>query len=134
MDCGPTCLKMIARHFHKDFSPDQIENIAELRKNGASLLDLCVAARKTGLNAAGLEINLTMLKRVSLPVILHWNLNHFVVLFKIKGKLYYIADPAIGVIKISESDLLKNWYTSSCGNIKKRIVLLFSEGRDFHMK
>lgn len=134
MDCGPTCLKMIARHFNKDFNPEEIKNISDIRKNGTSLLDLSIAAKNNGLYAAGLEIDLSMLKRVALPIILHWNLNHFVVLFKIRKKTYYIADPAVGIVKVPESEFMENWQPISLGTGKKRVALLFSEKKDFYLK
>lgn len=108
-DCGPTCLRMVAQYYGKFFNPYKMKYISRINREGASLLDLTKTAEKIGFRATGLRIKPEFLKEIDLPVILHWDLNHFVVLFEIKNMIYCIADPSKGILEISESELLRHW-------------------------
>lgn len=114
-DCGPTCLIMVAQYYGKFFSPYKMKYISRISREGVSLLDLTKAAKKIGFKATGLRVNSEFLKEIDLPVILHWDLNHFVVLFEIQNKIYHIADPSKGVLEIRESELLKHWQQKEGG-------------------
>jgi len=109
MDCGPTCLRMVARYYGRNFSLRTLSKIAGFNREGTSLLGLSETAEKIGLNPAGLKLSLTVLKKIDLPCILHWRENHFVILYKIKKDKFYIADPAMGSIVLKETDFEKSW-------------------------
>ena len=126
MDCGPACLRMIAKYYGKNFNPHQMKNISKISWEGSSMLDIIDAAKKIGIKSTGLEISIELLKEVELPVILHWNKHHFVVLFKIENDCYFIADPAIGIFKICKSEFLKHWQTSKSDAGKTGTILTFS--------
>lgn len=126
MDCGPACLRMIAKYYGKNFNLHQMKNISKISWEGSSMLDIINAAKKIGIKSIGLEISVELLKEIGLPVILHWNEHHFVVLFKIENDAYFIADPAIGILKICESELLKHWQVSKKDVSKTGIILTFS--------
>jgi ATP-binding cassette subfamily B protein len=110
MDCGPTCIRMIAKYYGKSFSLENIRNRTYLSREGVSFLGMSDAAESIGFRTQGVKISLEQLmKKVSLPCVLHWNQNHFVVLYKIKNDKFIIADPARGVVKVDIADFKKHW-------------------------
>lgn len=116
-DCGPTCLKIIAKSYGKVIPIQQLRDFSETTRAGSSLLGLSEAAEHLGFRTLGVKISLEKLLEVPLPCILHWNKNHYVVLFDIKTKkikgssinTYYISDPAHGILTYTEKELLKFW-------------------------
>lgn len=85
MDCGPTCLRMIARHFGKHYTAQTLRDRAQINKEGVSLLGIADAAESIGMKAVGLRASFEKLvDEMPLPCILHWGQSHFVVLYKIK--------------------------------------------------
>lgn len=108
-DCGPTCLKIIAKHYNKTIPFQQIREASETKRSGSSLLGLSNAAEAIGFRSLGVKISLNDLKEAPLPCILHWNKNHYIVLYKIKSNLYYVSDPAHGLLKYTREEFLKHW-------------------------
>lgn len=122
-DCGPTSLKIVSKYYKKTLSLEHIRTIAETQRLGSSLLNLSNAAESLGFRSLGVKITLNDLQEAPLPCILHWNKNHYVVLYKIKKRksgslplkggsgrdVYYISDPAHGLLKYSQEDFLKHW-------------------------
>jgi ATP-binding cassette subfamily B protein len=108
-DCGPTCLKIIAKHYGKTIKIQALRDISETTREGSNLLFLSDAAEKIGFRTLGVKFNVKKLAEAPLPCILHWNKNHYVVLYKIKKGIYYISDPAFGLIEYNEKDFLKFW-------------------------
>ena len=81
MDCGPTCLRMIARYYGKKFTANTLRNASQINKEGVSLLGIAEAAEKIGFRTRGVKITFKQLiEEAPLPAVLHWNKNHFVVL------------------------------------------------------
>ena len=108
-DCGPTCLKIIARHYNKVISIQQLRHFAETTREGSSLLGLSEASEKIGFRSLGIKITLERIKEAPVPSILHWNNNHYAVLYKVKRDVFYISDPAHGLLKYSKEEFLKHW-------------------------
>ncbi len=108
-DCGPTCLKIIGKHFGKILSIDRIRTLSETTRLGSSLTNLSNAAEKIGLRTLGVKFSLNELKEAPLPCILHWNNNHYVVLYKIRKDFFFISDPAHGLLKYTKDEFLKSW-------------------------
>ncbi|UZO82071.1 peptidase domain-containing ABC transporter [Aquimarina sp. ERC-38] len=116
-DCGPTCLKIIAKSYGKVIPIQQLRDFSETTRAGSSLLGLSEAAEHLGFRTLGVKISLEKLQEVPLPCVLHWNKNHYVVLYDIKTKkkkgvttsTYYISDPAHGILTYTEEELLKFW-------------------------
>lgn len=125
-DCGPACLRMISEFYGKSFDPKQISNLARINRRGSSLLALSEAAERIGFDTVGLHIELRFLQDIDLPVILHWNHQHFVVLFKIERGKYYVADPAAGIVEFDESVFMDNWRSMDSVQGDQGIVLTFS--------
>ncbi|MGN6439878.1 MAG: peptidase domain-containing ABC transporter [Agriterribacter sp.] len=112
MDCGPTCLRMIAKWYGKHFTSDFLRQMAGFNKAGVSLLGISDAAEKIGFRTRGVKIDLQRLSEAPLPAILHWNQNHFVVLTKLTKHNATIADPGRGIIKYTVAELNKHWASS----------------------
>ncbi len=128
-DCGPTCIRMIASHYGKEYTLDEIRDVCEITRTGVSFSDLVNGSKKLGFNTMGARISLEELKtKAPFPLILHWNHDHFVVLEKIKNKKFYILDPGHGRLKLSEKDFLKFWKTTD----QKGIVLLLEPTEEFY--
>ena len=104
MDCGPSCLAMIARYYGLRPERDGLRRSCSLGKDGVSLLGISKAAETIGFKTVGGRVSFdTLAFEVPLPCIVHWNQNHFVVVYKIKkhkkGKYtVYVADPSKGLV------------------------------------
>lgn len=132
-DCGPTCLKIITKHYKKKISLQHLREISETQRAGSSLLGLSNAAEAVGFRSLGIKIHLEKLHEVPLPCVLHWNKNHYVVLYKVpssvfpKGRYskYYVSDPAHGLLKYNQEGFLKNWIgNDAIATTEEGIVLL----------
>jgi ATP-binding cassette, subfamily B, bacterial len=132
MDCGPTCLRMIAKHYGKNFSLQRLREIAGINREGVSLLGLSDAAEKIGFRSLGCRISIEQLTELELPAILHWNQNHFVVLYKIKKGIYYIADPGKGLIQFTLGELKQRWLSALHTNEQYGIALSLSPTPAFY--
>ena len=84
-DCGPTCLRIVAKHYGKSISLKKLTDLSETNRSGSSLSNMASAAEKIGFRTLGVKIDFEKLqKEAPLPCIIHWNQNHFVVVYKIK--------------------------------------------------
>lgn len=129
MDCGPTCLRMIAKYYGKTFSVQQLREQSFIQRTGVNLLGISEAAASIGMRSTGVRTTLSKLKtQCKLPCILHWNQAHFVVLYRVvhkRGKWYfYVADPAYGLLKYEEEELKRCWISTRQGGEEKGIALL----------
>lgn len=120
MDCGPTCLRMVAAYYGKKYSIENLREKSFISRNGVTMLGLSEAAEKLGFHSMGIQVSLhNLVNDVPLPCILHWNQNHFVVLYHIsnhKGeKTFYVADPIGSLINYTEKEFSKCWI-SKTGN------------------
>lgn len=120
MDCGPTCLRMVTAHYGKDYSLDFFRANAFIGRNGVSLNGLCQAAEKIGIKTLPVKLTFEQLSsEVPLPCILHWNQEHYVVLYDVKGKNIFrkddvlvVADPAHGLVQVNKKTFMKSWASS----------------------
>lgn len=126
-DCGPTCLKIVAKHYGKTINIQELRDISETTREGSNLLFLSDAAEKVGFRTLGVKLNITRLEEAPLPCILHWNKNHYVVLYKIKKNRYYISDPAFGLIEYNKQDFLKFWIGNNADDSTQEGVALLME-------
>jgi ATP-binding cassette subfamily B protein len=110
MDCGPTCLRMVAKYYGKSITLQQLRSLAKTTREGSSLLGISDAAEKIGFRTLGIKVSYERLvEDAPLPCIAHWNQNHFVIIYKIKKDIIYIADPAHGLLKYKKDEFLKCW-------------------------
>src|ERR1035437_6327024 len=114
MDCGPTCLRMVAKYYGKSISLQEIRELSNTTREGSSLLGISDAAEKIGFRTIGVKVTFEkMLEEATLPCIAHWNQNHFVVIYKIKRDKIFIADPAHGLLQYTKEEFLKAWKSTA---------------------
>ncbi len=120
MQCGATCLKIISKWYGREFSLEYLEKICSTTIDGVSVFGICEAAKNIGFDVISGKIDINNLINSSFPCILHWNQNHFVVLYKIKirkGKrLFYISDPGKGRVIYDEKSFRKSFEYSKNEN------------------
>lgn len=137
MDCGPSCLRMIARHYGKSYSLQTLRERCFISREGVSLLGISDAAEYIGFHTIGVRITIDKLvEEAQLPCILHWNQNHFVVCYRITGKTagkhrFYIADPASRKLKYEENEFRKCWLSTRQEYKEQGTALLLEPGVNF---
>ncbi|QTY25995.1 hypothetical protein IGB25_08230 [Flavobacterium sp. CS20] len=132
-DCGPTCLKIISKHFGKNIPLKQLRELSQTTRSGSSLLNLSEAFEAVGFRTLGVKIDLQKLHEAPLPCILHWNKNHYVVLYKIKKDFFYVSDPAHGLLKYTKDEFLKHWIgNNATAETEEGIALLLEPTAKFY--
>lgn len=133
MDCGPTCLRMVSKYYGKSIGINNLRNESQYNREGVSLLGINKAAVSIGFKTIAASITIEDLKtEAPLPCILHWNQNHFVVLYKASINKFTIADPAKGIIKLSKQEFEQGWISDK--EEQKGIVLLLSPTPTFYQQ
>ncbi len=138
MDCGPSCLAMIAKHYGRQADKEQLRKICSLGKDGMSLLGISKAAETIGFKTVGGRLSFdTLVFEVPLPCIVHWNQNHFVVVCKIKkhnkGKYtVYVADPGKGLVTYTQEEFCEHWVSTKTNGEEKGIALLLEPTEQFY--
>lgn len=134
-DCGPTCIKIIARHYGKQINTQQIRSLSETTREGSSLLGLSEAIEKMGFRSLGVKLTYESLAEATLPCIAHWNTDHYVVVYRIKKDVVYVSDPAYGLIRYHKQEFIKNWIGNNANeHTKEGIVLLMEPTPAFHQE
>ncbi|WP_304066874.1 peptidase domain-containing ABC transporter [Pedobacter glucosidilyticus] len=111
MDCGPACLKIIAKFYGKYYSLQHFRDKCGITKEGVSFLDLSYAAEDIGLRTLSIKSSfLDLYSKVPLPCIIHWANSHFIIVYKITKKRVYVSDPAKGLLDYSHDDFQKKWH------------------------
>ena len=133
MDCGPSCLRMVAKYYGKHFSNESLRKKSYITREGVSLLGISDAAESVGMRTMGVKITFDQLKKEApLPCIVHWGQQHFVVVYKIgKGKVW-VADPAFGRLEYSEKEFCEKWVSTVEDGEGKGICLLLQPSPDFY--
>jgi ATP-binding cassette subfamily B protein len=110
MDCGPACLRMVAKHYGRTYSFQYLRDKSYVSREGASLLGLRDAADSIGMAAKCVLVSLEYLTcDAKLPCIVHWDSDHFVVVYKSKNDQIYVADPAYGKARYKKDLFLSHW-------------------------
>lgn len=112
-DCGTACLSMVARYFGAKYSLDYLNELCQKSVLGIDFMSLSTAAQQLGMSSSAIRMGVDDFSEEALPCILHWNNNHFVVLYKVKNigrtTYYYIADPAFKKHKITKAVFVKHF-------------------------
>jgi len=133
LDCGPTCLRMIAKYYGKNYSLQTLRDKSYITREGVSMLGISDAAEYLGFRSMGVRISYEQLKKEApLPCIVYWKQNHFMVVYKIKKDILYISDPATGRIKLSKKEFLDGWASTEEDGVKKGLCLLVEPTPDFY--
>ena len=133
MDCGPTCLRMIAKYYGRTYSIQYLRERAYITHEGVSMLGISDAAEQIGFRTMGVRVTLEQLeKEVPFPCVLHWNQRHFVVCYKIKKGKYSIADPASKKVVYNKEEFERCWFSSLVEGKDTGTVLLLEPGPNFY--
>ena len=142
MDCGPTCLRMVAKHYGKHYSLETLRQKSFIGREGVSMLGISTAAESIGFHTIGVHISFQQLAEAPLPCIVHWKQNHFVVVYGIdvethgrasqhKGTVY-VADPAQGLVKFTVQEFLSGWLSTKTEGQDEGVALLLEPTPDFY--
>lgn len=131
MDCGPTCIRIIAKNYGKNFSLEQLRKLCYINRQGVSLLGINQAAEAIGFRTRAYKLSFKDLKELNLPCIVHWGQKHFVVVYKISKKYVWVSDPAIGKVKYEHKEFLKHWLATQKGEVAQGVALELEKTPDF---
>ena len=141
-DCGPTCLRMIAKYYGRKFEITKLRDYCYAGKNGASLLGINDAAEKIGFRCRGVKSNFDrFVNNAIFPCIVHWREDHFIVVTQVKvktttdnkwiGKIY-VADPGFGIITYSVDEFLDGWINDLVSEEEKGSFLMIVPTLEFY--
>jgi ATP-binding cassette subfamily B protein len=128
-DCGPTCLRIIAKHYKKSIPLQHLRTLSETTREGSGLLGLSNAAENLGFRTLGVKIDFdTLVEDAPLPCIVHWNKNHYVVVYQIdKAEKVYISDPSYGLIVYTKEEFIKHWIGENANQKTEEGIALILE-------
>ncbi len=131
MQCGVACMAMICRHYDKGLSISWLESLCHASREGVSLKALHDLSIELGMDSVAGKVSLDDLYEVPLPCILHWNQNHFVVLYKISDRhtRFWIADPGKGKYRCDIKEMKQHWISTESNGVEKGIAM-FLEPND----
>lgn len=125
MDCGPVCLKIITAYYGKTFPLSHFRKLCSIGKQGTTMANMIVASKALGFKTLAAELPYPqLLNKVTLPCILHWEKEHYVVLYRISDKYAWLSDPAMsGKLKIKIKDFLHSWQIAEGSDIGRVLLL-----------
>lgn len=124
MDCGPNCLRMIAAYYGKSFALGHLRNLCVISRQGVTFAGLQDAAVHLGFKALPAELTFPVLRdKVTLPCMLHWEMHHYVVVYRITKEKVYVADPAIGKVMYSAKEFQQKWHGGEEGDAGRALLL-----------
>lgn len=137
MDCGATSLRIISKYYGKEYSAEMLRRHCHITRNGVSMLSISEAAEYLGFRTSGVKISMEQLAHdVTLPCILYWNQNHFVVCYKVRKKrngryVFYISDPASQKLCYVDKEFAKCWCCVGLQEKEYGMALLLTPGVNF---
>ena len=135
MDCGATCLRMVAKHYGRHYSLEYLREITHLDREGVSLMGIGDAAESIGIQTLGVKIGYKRLTEdLPLPCIAHWRQQHFVVVYKADKSNVWVADPAAGKFKLSVKEFEDGWVSDVVDDEPQGILLLLEPTPEFNLK
>lgn len=109
-DCGPTCLRMVARYHGKSFSREFLRDKANITKQGENLARIAEAAEEIEMRTLGIQVSIeSLVNEVPTPFIILWRQKHFVVVYKTTKKEIYVADPAFGLLSYNQEKFMEHF-------------------------
>ena len=136
-DCGPTSLRMIARHYGLDYSMEMLRKRCHITRRGVNLLGISEAAEYIGFETAGVKVTFEQLAEEGVfPCILHWNQNHFVVCYGIEkckrgGYKIHISDPASQRLTYTKDEFERCWIGPQADENSNGVALMLEPSDDF---
>lgn len=133
LDCGATCLRMIAKHYGRHYSLPTLRQRSHIDHQGASLQGLSGAAESIGLRTLAVSVPFEKLQRdAPLPCIAHWRQSHYIVVYRITARKVWVADPAYGLITYSRAEFMQGWCADKDPQNLKGILLLLQPTPTFY--
>lgn len=133
MDCGPTCLQMIAKFYGKKYTLQTLRELCNINREGVSMLGISDAAESIGFRTLSATIPVeNLIADAPLPLIAHWKQKHFVVVYKIKKNIVYLADPAHGLVETDIATFRKHWLSTRNNDIDTGLVLFLEPTPEFY--
>lgn len=133
MDCGSTCLRMIASHYGRRYRQETLRELTNVDMEGVSLMGISDAAEAIGMHTLGVKVPYDkMLEDLPLPCVAHWRQNHFVVVYKISKSHVWIADPAAGKFKLSRQEFMDGWASDIQDGEQVGVLLLLETTPAFY--
>ncbi|MBL7818732.1 MAG: peptidase domain-containing ABC transporter [Saprospiraceae bacterium] len=132
MDCGATCLRMIARFHGRFYSLEFLRELTFIGKDGVALIDIADAAEKIGMNTLAAKVSWKRLvEGLPLPMIVHWRQQHFMVVYEVTPQYVRVADPASGKYKLTRDEFLDGWASDIINGEPHGILLLLETTPEF---
>jgi ATP-binding cassette subfamily B protein len=133
MDCGPTCLRMVARHFGKLFGIEHLREKCSITREGVSFAGISEAAEAIGMSSLAVQVGYETLRdEVPLPCIAHWRQRHFVVVYAVRGDTVHVADPSFGLVKYEREEFVRGWRGGRQERDDKGLLLLLEPTPEFY--
>jgi ATP-binding cassette subfamily B protein len=138
MDCGATCLRMVSSYYGRDYSLDTLRRMTFASVTGVSMLGISKAAEQLGFRTVGGRFTFDRLaEKAPLPLIVHWDQDHFVVVYKIRKKrkgeyVIHIADPGKGLVEYSKEEFCSHWLSTSTNGEEKGVGLAIEPTAQFY--
>ncbi|MBQ0734021.1 peptidase domain-containing ABC transporter [Aquimarina celericrescens] len=127
-DCGPTCLRIISKHYGKVIPLETIRGLSQTSRIGSSLLGLSEGAENLGFKTIGIKTDYeTFAKEVPFPCIVHWRKYHFVVVYKVEKDTVYVSDPSYGLIEYSKEEFIEAWIGNNANEKTQEGLVLMLE-------
>ena len=132
-DCGPTCLRMVAKHYGRNYTIQTLREKSYISRHGVSLLGISDAAESIGFRTLGVTLGMDQLvKEAPLPLIAHWKQDHFVVVYKVTRNKIYVSDPAYSKISYTHEEFKKGWLSGRKDGEDKGLALLLEPKPEFY--
>lgn len=132
MDCGPTCLRMVAAYYGKRYSLEGLREKSFITREGVSMLGINEAAEKIGFRSICVQVGYEKLQEAPLPCIIHWNQQHFVVVYRLNDKHVWVADPGAGKLKYTKEEFCNCWLSSRKNEEDTGVALLLEPTPEFY--
>ncbi|MCB0635115.1 MAG: peptidase domain-containing ABC transporter [Lewinella sp.] len=133
MDCGATCLRMIARYYGRFYSLEYLRELTYLGKQGVSLLEISDAAEALGMQTLAVKTSFDRLSEdIPLPCVAHWEDDHFVVLYRASSQHVWVADSEAGKFKLDREDFLRGWAQDEEDGEPLGVLLLLEPTDEFY--
>ncbi len=130
-DCGPACIKIIAKFYGKYYSIQYLRDLCGINREGVSFLDIGYACEEIGIRSTSVRLDWDQLShQVALPCIVHWNANHFVIVYKISKSHVFVSDPAKGILKYTIPEFRDGWL----GKEEKAPAMILEPMSDFKQR
>ncbi|GHV17833.1 ABC transporter ATP-binding protein [Bacteroidia bacterium] len=115
-DCGPASLKIIAKYYGKYYSLQYLRDLCGITREGVTFLDISYAAEKIGLRTVSVKATIDdLVYKIMLPCIIHWDNDHFIVVYKTTKNKIYVSDPAKGLLSYTHEKFREHWHKKGEG-------------------